>query len=147
MSHGRQQRRVLSHPQFGEPQGKAVPSASCRAHKESYPTPDRLPRRNRREDASDPRLGLSVCSALRKGQAKTLAEGTPRSPKRSVVLDHRLGHKWVVALTALYGMRVEIEEFFRDAKSVRNGFALRHTQAATVDRFDRLLLTPLLAIS
>lgn len=56
-----------------------------------------------------------------------------------------LGKKSAVALTALYGRRMGIEEFFRDAKSVRNGFALRHTQVATADRFDRLLLVLVLA--
>ncbi len=48
------------------------------------------------------------------------------------------------ALTALYGKRMGIEEFFRDAKSVRNGFALRHTQVRA-DRFDRPALVLVLA--
>jgi hypothetical protein len=35
-----------------------------------------------------------------------------------------------------------VEEFFRDAKSVRNGLALRHTQLTRADRF---VLVPVLA--
>jgi hypothetical protein len=33
-----------------------------------------------------------------------------------------------------------VEEFFRDGKSRRNGFALRNTQIKHANRFDRLLL-------
>jgi hypothetical protein len=36
-----------------------------------------------------------------------------------------------VRLTELYGRRMGVEEFFRDGKCVRNGFALRHTQVST----------------
>jgi hypothetical protein len=43
-------------------------------------------------------------------------------------------------LSELYGRRMAIEEFFRDGKSRRNGFALRNTQIKHPDRFDRLLL-------
>lgn len=50
-----------------------------------------------------------------------------------------------VGLTELYGRRMEIEEFFRDGKSVGNGFALRHTQVTTAGRFDRLMLVVVLA--
>ena len=50
-----------------------------------------------------------------------------------------------VQLTELYGKRMGVEEFFRDGKSVRNGFALRHTQVTTAARFDRLVLVVVLA--
>jgi hypothetical protein len=50
-----------------------------------------------------------------------------------------------VALTDLYGRRMTVEELFRDAKSKRNGFALRHTQITKPDRMDRLLLILALA--
>lgn len=50
-----------------------------------------------------------------------------------------------VQLTELYGKRMGIEEFFRDGKSLRNGFALRHTQVTTAPRFDRLILLVVLA--
>jgi DDE family transposase len=50
-----------------------------------------------------------------------------------------------IQLTELYGRRMGIEEFFRDGKSVRNGFALRHTQVSTAARFDRLMLVVVLA--
>ena len=50
-----------------------------------------------------------------------------------------------LALTELYGKRMGIEEFFRDGKSLRNGFALRHTQVTTAQRFDRLMLIVVLA--
>jgi hypothetical protein len=43
-------------------------------------------------------------------------------------------------LADLYGRRMTIEETFRDHKSRRNGFALRHTMIRHADRFDRLLL-------
>jgi hypothetical protein len=43
-------------------------------------------------------------------------------------------------LSELYARRMTIEEFFRDGKSRRNGFALRHTLIKHADRFDRLLL-------
>ncbi len=43
-------------------------------------------------------------------------------------------------LSELYGQRMTVEEFFRDGKSRRNGFALRNTQIKHADRFDRLLL-------
>lgn len=48
-------------------------------------------------------------------------------------------------LCQLYGKRMAIEEFFRDGKSRRNGFALRHTQITKPDRLDRLLLILVLA--
>jgi hypothetical protein len=43
-------------------------------------------------------------------------------------------------LSELYAKRMTVEEFFRDGKSRRNGFALRNTQIQHADRFDRLLL-------
>jgi DDE family transposase len=43
-------------------------------------------------------------------------------------------------LSELYGRRMAIEEFFRDGKSRRNGFALRNTQIKHPARFDRLVL-------
>lgn len=48
-------------------------------------------------------------------------------------------------LSELYAQRMTIEEFFRDGKSRRNGFALRNTQIKHADRFDRLLLIVVLA--
>ncbi len=56
-----------------------------------------------------------------------------------------LGQKSAVRPTALYGRRVGIGELFRDAKSVRNGFALRHTRVTKARRLDRLLLVLALA--
>jgi len=50
-----------------------------------------------------------------------------------------------VQLTELHRRRMGVEEFFRDGKSVRNGFALRHTQVSTASRFDRLMLVVVLA--
>jgi hypothetical protein len=43
-------------------------------------------------------------------------------------------------LSELYACRMTIEEFFRDGKSRRNGFALRNTLIRHAERFDRLLL-------
>ena len=50
-----------------------------------------------------------------------------------------------MALTELYGRRMAVEELFRDDKSARNGWALRHTQLTQAGRFDRLLLVLALA--
>jgi hypothetical protein len=44
------------------------------------------------------------------------------------------------ALTKIYAKRMSIEEYFRDAKSLRNGFALRLTLIADPRRLERLLL-------
>jgi hypothetical protein len=43
-------------------------------------------------------------------------------------------------LTKLYARRMSIEEYFRDAKSLRNGFALRLTLVKDPRRLERLLL-------
>src|SRR5438105_716372 len=50
-----------------------------------------------------------------------------------------------VALTTLYGKRRTAEELFRDGKSKRNGFALRHPNITKPDRINRLLLILALA--
>ena len=49
------------------------------------------------------------------------------------------------ALCRLYGRRMSVEELFRDAKSRRNGQALRHTRFRKVERFDRFVLILALA--
>ena len=48
-------------------------------------------------------------------------------------------------LSELYAARMTIEEFFRDGKSRRNGYALRNTQIKRADHFDRFLLILVLA--
>jgi hypothetical protein len=48
-------------------------------------------------------------------------------------------------LSGLYATRMTIEEFFRDGKNRRNGYALRNTQIKHADRFDRFLLILVLA--
>jgi hypothetical protein len=48
-------------------------------------------------------------------------------------------------LTNVYGQRMTVEELFRDDKSKRNGFSLRHTKITKPDRIDRLLLVLALA--
>jgi hypothetical protein len=45
-----------------------------------------------------------------------------------------------VQLCRIYGMRMTIEQLFRDDKSKRNGWSLRDTQITKPDRLDRLLL-------
>lgn len=50
-----------------------------------------------------------------------------------------------VALTELYARRMTVEELFRDDKSKRNGFSLRHTKLTKADRLDRFLLVLALA--
>jgi hypothetical protein len=47
--------------------------------------------------------------------------------------------------TNMYGQRMTVEELFRDDKSKRNGFSLRHTRITKPDRIDRLLLVLALA--
>ena len=54
----------------------------------------------------------------------------------------RLG---AVKLTRIFGHRMSIEEYFRDAKSKRNGFALRLTLIRCPRRLERLLLILALA--
>ncbi len=49
------------------------------------------------------------------------------------------------ALCQLYARRMSVEELFRDAKSRRNGLALRNTRIQKVERFDRFLLIVALA--
>jgi hypothetical protein len=73
------------------------------------------------------------------------AKGLPEYRDGPWFLITDLGKKSAVALTGLYGRRMGIEEFFRDAKGVRNGLALRHTQITKADRLDRLLLVLVLA--
>lgn len=51
----------------------------------------------------------------------------------------------VPKLTDLYGRRMTIEEFFRDKKNRRHGWALRNTQLTRPERLDRLLLVLALA--
>ena len=48
-------------------------------------------------------------------------------------------------ISTLYARRMSIEELFRDAKSRRNGFALRAVRLKSADRIDRLLLIVTLA--
>jgi hypothetical protein len=43
-------------------------------------------------------------------------------------------------LSDLYAKRMEIEEFFRDVKNRRQGWALRDTGITDPDRLDRLIL-------
>jgi hypothetical protein len=51
----------------------------------------------------------------------------------------------VSKLTDLHGRRMTIEEFFRDQKNRRHGWALRNTQLTRPERLDRLLLILALA--
>lgn len=51
----------------------------------------------------------------------------------------------VPKLTDLYGRRMTIEEFFRDKKNRRHGWALRNIQITKPERLDRLLLILALA--
>jgi hypothetical protein len=49
------------------------------------------------------------------------------------------------ALCRLYARRMSVEELFRDAKSRRNGLAVRNTRFRKVERFDRFVLILALA--
>jgi hypothetical protein len=72
-------------------------------------------------------------------------KGLPEDRDEPWFLVTDLSKGTAVRLTELSARRMGIEEFFRDAKSVRNGLALRHTQVKTADRFDRLVLVLVLA--
>jgi hypothetical protein len=50
-----------------------------------------------------------------------------------------------IRLSRIFGRRMSIEEYFRDAKSKRNGFALRLTLIRNPQRLGRLLLVLALA--
>ena len=56
-----------------------------------------------------------------------------------------LAHVKASLLAKLYALRMTIEEYFRDAKSLRNGFALRLTLIQDAQRLGRLLLVLALA--
>jgi hypothetical protein len=45
----------------------------------------------------------------------------------------------------LYGRRMQIEESFRDVKSVRWGFTLRHVRLSACGRYERLMMVLALA--
>jgi hypothetical protein len=66
-------------------------------------------------------------------------KGLPKHRDACWFLMSNLSHS-AYRLSELYGRRMTIEEFFRDGKNRRNGFALRNTQIKHPDRFDRLLL-------
>jgi hypothetical protein len=72
-------------------------------------------------------------------------KGLPEHRDEPWFLVTDLGKRSAIQLTELYGRRMGVEEFFRDAKSVRNGLALRHTQLTRADRFDRFVLVLVLA--
>jgi hypothetical protein len=72
-------------------------------------------------------------------------KGLPERRDEPWFLVTDLGKGTAVRLTELYGRRMGVEEFFRDAKSVRNGLALRHTRVTRADRFDRFVLILVLA--
>ena len=86
--------------------------------------------------AKDP-VGLNVVIRWKKG--------LPEHRDGAWFLVTDLSKGTAIELTELYGKRMGVEEFFRDAKSVRNGCALRHTQVTKADRFDRLVLVLVLA--
>jgi DDE family transposase len=48
-------------------------------------------------------------------------------------------------IIALYGRRMQIEETFRDTKSVRWGFRFRHVRLSTCERYERLMMVLMLA--
>jgi hypothetical protein len=72
-------------------------------------------------------------------------KGLPEKRDEPWFLVTDLGKCSAIRLSELYGKRMGVEEFFRDAKSVRNGSALRHTQVRKADRFDRLLVVLVLS--
>ena len=66
-------------------------------------------------------------------------KGLPKHRDECWFLMTDLDHK-PKELSALYGQRMTIEEFFRDGKNRRNGLALRNTQLTKASRLDRLIL-------
>jgi len=76
---------------------------------------------------------------------------TERWPVRIIVcFDAKQKEPWFLAtnvgdepfsrVVAWYGLRMEIEEFFKDLKNERNGFKLRGLVLSSVGRYSRLLL-------
>jgi hypothetical protein len=62
---------------------------------------------------------------------------------------HKMKEPWLLAtdlegrpsdVIGCYGRRMQIEESFRDTKSVRWGFKLRHVRISTSERFQRLMM-------
>jgi hypothetical protein len=62
---------------------------------------------------------------------------------------HRMKEPWLLAtdleerpaeIIGYYGSRMQIEESFRDAKSIRWGFRLRHVRLSTCERYQRLMM-------
>jgi hypothetical protein len=70
--------------------------------------------------------------------------GLPRRRDECWFLMSDLRHS-AVRLSELYARRMTIEEFFRDQKDRRQGWALRDTQVKAAANFDRLLLVLVLA--
>jgi len=67
---------------------------------------------------------------------------------------HKMKEAWLLAtdlqdkpseIIAHYGRRMQIEETFRDTKSVRWGFKLRHVRLSSSERFERIMMVVALA--
>jgi hypothetical protein len=95
----------------------------------------------------------------RKGQTQCLRHVEYRD-ENSVAINmvltwrHRMKEPWLLAtdledpsgqIIGYYGRRMQIEESFRDAKSIRWGFKLRHVRMSTCERFQRLMMVVALA--
>lgn len=96
---------------------------------------------------------------LRRGQTVMFREALYRDEKPVAVhlvltWRRRMKEPWFLAtdldlpaaqVIALYGRRMEIEESFRDTKSVRWGFKLRHVRLGACARYERLMMVLALA--
>jgi hypothetical protein len=82
---------------------------------------------------------------------------TERWPVRIVVcLDAKQKEPWLLATNAKdeplsriigwYGLRMEVEEFFKDLKNERNSFKLRGLVLSSPGRYNRLLLLMAMSI-
>lgn len=99
--------------------------------------------------------GLLKQYPIRRGHSALLAQVSYRREKSvshhvAIVWPYDRDHPWYLmtdqhhlrakALSKVFGRRMTIEEYFRDAKSKRNGFALRLIQIKESERLSRLLL-------
>jgi len=105
------------------------------------------------------RKGRLQTIPLRRGQILWLRRVLYRDEEPvevNVVLTwrRRMKESWTLAtdleepphtIIALHGRRMQIEESFRDTKSVRWGFRFRHVRLSTCERYERLMMVLVLA--
>jgi hypothetical protein len=99
------------------------------------------------------RLVVSEIPKL-KGRTRVTSKGTAGRNTQDRRRSSGAREPWLLAtslstgaesIVRAYGLRMQIEQSFRDAKSHRNGWSLRHAQSKTTQRLEVLLLIAALA--